>query len=713
MPARPPFARPLYAHADLRRLIDPASIAVIGASPRPQSFGDRILANLAGYDGAVYPVNAKYERIGAHAAYPSVGALPAPADCAIIVAGREAVEPLVLDCARAGVGGVIVCASGYAEVGTPERIAQQQRLAAIAGEYRLPIVGPNCIGIFAAARQAATTFMTILPRPQPGKFAIGIVSQSGALGFALAQAAARGVAISHVLTSGNSCDVDAADYVAYLAADPGCAAIACVFEGMAEPRRMMAAARLARQAGKPLVVFKMASGTEGAAAALSHTGSLAGSQAAYEAAFRAEGAVLVEQFEHLIETAVFFAKAGTPRAPGVAILATSGGNAIMAADRAEQYRVALPQPSAEVREVLLRHIPEFGSARNPCDVTAQVLNDPGSLDACANALLQQPDYAALVIPQSYAYAPVAARMPGYAAVAAAADKPVVLVWATEHLAGPGYAEAEAEPRVAIFRSMSGCFAALAAWQARAQASPAAAPDTDPAPRDAAARLLDAAEGSVLTERAAKAVLATYGIPVVAERFVTDAAEAVAAATAIGFPVVLKGESPDLPHKTEAGLVHLDLRDAAAVTAAWHAISERAAAASARLTGAVVQPMIPRGVELMIGARNDPMFGPLVLVGFGGTLVEVMQDSVLAPAPVSVAAAASMLGRLRGQRLLDGFRDLPAVDRAGLAAVISAVSRFIADHPDRVAELDLNPLIVSGLAIVAVDALLVRPAQPLR
>jgi acetyl-CoA synthetase len=701
--------RPLYAHADLRRLIAPGSIAVIGASPRPQSFGDRILGNLAAFEGAIYPINAKYDRIGAHACFPSVTALPAPPDCAIIVAGREAVEDLVLDCARTGVGGVIVCASGYAEVGQPDRIAQQQRLSAFARQYRMPIVGPNCIGICCTAQHARTTFMTILPPPLPGPLAIGIVSQSGALGFALAQAAARGVAISHVLTSGNSCDVDAADYVAYLAADPGCRAIACVFEGMAQPRRMLAAARAARQAGKPLVVFKMASGTEGAAAALSHTGSLAGSQAAYEAAFRREGAVLVEQFEHLIETAVFFAKAGTPRGTGVAILATSGGNAIMAADRAEQYGVPLPQPTPDVRAILQRHIPEFGSARNPCDVTAQVLNDSNSLNACASALLEQPDYATLVVPQSYAYAPVVARIPAYEAVAVAAGKPLVLVWATEHLAGPGYAEAEASPNLAIFRSMAGCFAALAAWQARALGEPEDAPATPPAQRAEAAALLAEAEGTILTERAAKAVLATYGIPVVNEAFVNNADQAVAAATAIGFPVVLKGESPDLPHKTEAGLVHLNLRDAAEVAAAWATVAERAAAAQppARLTGAVVQPMIPRGVELMVGARIDPLFGPLILVGFGGTLVEVMQDSVLAPAPVSAAEARAMLGRLRGQRLLDGFRDLPAVDRDALAGVISAVSRFAADHQDSIAELDLNPFIAAGAAIVAVDALLVR------
>lgn len=699
--------RPLYTHAQLQRLIEPSSIAVVGASPRQGSFGDRILANLADYDGAVWPVNGKYERIGARTCYASIAALPSPPDCAIIVAGRDQVEPIVAECAAAGVGGVIVCASGYAEMGLPERVAEQARLGEIARRHGMPIVGPNTIGILSTARQARSTFMAVVPPPKPGPHAIGIVSQSGALGFALAQAAVRGVAVSHILSSGNSCDVDAADYVAYLADDPGCAAIACVFEGLSDPRRMLLAARRAREAGKPLIVFKIATGAEGATAALSHTGSLAGAQAAYEAAFRREGAVLVEGFEHLVETAVFFAKAGRPQGPGVAVLATSGGAAIMAADRAEQHGVALPQPDAALRAHLAARIPEFGAARNPCDVTAQVLNDSASLNECGTALLACPDYAALVVPQVYSYQATADRVPAYEAIARTCGKPVVMIWATEHLAGPGIAEIEASPHLAAFRSFSGAFAALAAWQRTARAAHPDAPATPAPVREAAAAALRAATGRVLTESAAKAILAPYGIPVVQEHAVRDEAAAVAAAQAVGFPVVLKGESPDLPHKTEAGLVHLDLRDAEAVARAWRTVVARAEAAGARLDGALVQPMVPRGVELMVGVRIDPLFGPLIVAGLGGTLVEALADTTLAPAPVSPEEALEMLGRLRAQTLLDGYRDLPAVDRRAFAAIISAVSRFAADQRELIEELDLNPFIAAGDRIVAVDALIVR------
>ena len=269
----------------------PATIAVIGASPRPGAFGAAVLRNLAGYSGRIYPVNARYPQIGELACYPSVGTVPEMVDCALIATPREAVEPIVHECVAAGVGGAIVFASGYAETGQPERVAEQVRLAAIARDSGMALLGPNTVGMVNALVGAAITFMDITPVPPPAPRAIGLVSQSAALGMALAQAVTRGVSFSHVLTSGNSCDVDMADCVAYLVDDPACAVIACLFEGMSEPERLLAAAELAWQADKPLVVYKMATGEEGATAALSHTGSLAGSYAAYRALFRRKGVV--------------------------------------------------------------------------------------------------------------------------------------------------------------------------------------------------------------------------------------------------------------------------------------------------------------------------------------------------------------------------------------------------------------------------------------
>ncbi len=705
----------VYRRDELARVLHPSSIAVAGASTRAGAFGERVLANIAHYEGRVYAVNPRYERIGDRACFPSVSAIPEPVDCVVIAAARDAVEEIVTDCAKAGAGGAIVFASGFAETGKEERIAQQERLAAIARETGLRIIGPNTIGCVNAVLDTALTFMTINPIPKPRSHAVGVISQSGALGLGMAQAVVRGASFSHVLTSGNSCDVDMADYIAYLADDPHCAAICCLFEGMDSPERILAATAIAWQRDKPLIVHKMATGAQGAAAAMSHTGTLAGSHDAYRAAFRKAGAILVEEFERLAETAAFFAKAPPPKARGAAVLVTSGGAGIMAADAAEHHNVPLPQPTDAVRAVLEAHIPEFGAARNPCDVTAQVISNPESLTACATALLAEPSYAAMVYPQVYATELSTRRMPLFDELAGRYGKPFCMVWTTEWLEGPGAREAEAAPHVALFRSMNSCFAALAAWNDRAarRAAPVASvPETARQIREQAAKLIAAAHGRTLTEREAKSVLALYGVPVVGERLVQSADEAVPAAEALGLPVVLKVESPDLPHKTEAGVIRLDLRSTDDVRRAYHAVMQNAARVSPtpRISGVLVQPMVPAGLEIVLGARVDPLFGPLVVVGLGGILVEVLKDTALAPAPVTPAEALGLLGSLRGARLLDGFRGAPAVDRDRLAEVISAVSRFAADHREAIAELDINPLICAGSRIVAVDALIVKAGR---
>jgi acetate---CoA ligase (ADP-forming) len=701
----------VYNRAELTKLLDPASIAVIGASTRAGSFGERVLHNLRHYGGRFYPVNARYQTIGELTCYPNVKDLPEVVDCAVITAAREAVEEIVLDCVKAGVGGAIIFASGYAETGKQERIEQQERLAAIARESGMRIVGPNCIGTVNSTLDSRLTFMDITPIPKPTAHAVGIISQSGALGMALAQGVVRGLSVSHVLTSGNSCDVDMADYVNYLVEDPTCASIACVFEGMSTPQRLLLAADNAWRADKPLVIYKMATGQQGAQAAMSHTGSLAGSHEIYRAAFRKVGAVVVDDYESLMETAAFFGKAPPPKAAGAAVVAASGGAAIMAADRAEQQGVPMPQPSDSVRAILESRIPEFGSSRNPCDVTAAVLGDPESLGICAGALLSDPQYGVLVSPMTYGYAPSAKRPLVYNDLAIQHGKMACVAWQTEWQDGPGVVEANQCERVALFRSMNACFAALAAWQWRADKRAAGTQSVTPTPENIIAeskRLLTAASGATVTEREVKEILALYGVPVVGERLTQTADEAVAAANTLGYPVVMKVESPDLPHKTEAGVIRLNLRSEAEVRSAYAAVMANAAKVSPApvINGVLVQPMVSQGVELVIGARNDPLFGPLIVVGLGGILVEVLKDSALSPAPVTAHEAHDMLRRLKGFKLLEGFRGAAAVDVGKLAGIISVVSRFAADHRDQVAELDINPLICAGDRITAVDALIV-------
>jgi acyl-CoA synthetase (NDP forming) len=707
--------RQVYRYEHLDRVLNPTSIAIVGASPRAGSFGERLQKNLAGFDGRVYLVNAKYDRIWEHPCYPSLRALPETPDCVAITVSREAAEPIVREAGQNGAGGVILYASGYAETGKSERIAEQFRLSEISRELGLPILGPNCLGIANYVRGARITFSDFpMPRP-PSTVAVGIASQSGGLSQSLAQAMQRGASVSHAFSAGNQCDVDVADLVAYLAQEPHCKAIVCVFEGMRHPERLLRAAELAWSANKPLLIHKIATGELGAQAAISHTGSLAGSHAAYRAAFDRAGAIVVDNFEALMEAAAFFAKAPPPQAKGVAVIATSGGASIMAADKAEDHGVSLPQPSEAVRAVLQRHIPDFGSARNPCDVTAQVNNNPQSLMECGEALMSDAAFGALVLPQPVAFDFHTPRIAAFSKLSQRYGKVTCNVLISDWLQGPATFQAESDTHVAIFRSMDRCFATLAAWHRR-QDRRLAGPRVleryaSPSATTTTAMLLDRAKHRALTEREAKAVLAAYGVPVVTECLVSDVGQAVAAATDVGYPVAIKVESPDLPHKTEAGVIRLNLRDELELRAAYAVIVGNANKVEppARISGVLVQPMISAGVEIVIGARVDPLLGPLVVAGLGGVLVELLKDTTIELAPVTLREAQAMLGRLRGAAILRGFRGAEPVDVDRLAEVICRISELVADQQERITELDVNPLICAGTRIVAVDALIVRRA----
>lgn len=706
-----------YRRADLRPLYDPRSVAIIGASPRPTSFGARTAANLRGFfGGRTLLVNDKYDRIGETPCYPNLRALPQVPDVALITTPAASVEPIIEDCIDAGIPSVMLYASGFAEIGTREAIETQNRIVRRARDANLRLLGPNCVGLLNYTSGARITFAAV-PETRPlAPFAIGLVSQSGALGFALAQAIERGVSFSHVLTSGNSGDVDVADWIAVLAEDPACAVIACAFEGIAHPLKMLAAAERAWEHDKPLVVFKLATGETGAAAALSHTGSLAGSNASWRALFERGGAVVVDNFEDLIETAAFFGKVGRPKAEGVAVLAGSGGAAIMGADSAEQHGVPLPQPEPRVRAVLEARIPPFGAPRNPCDVTAQVISDPESLMACADALLSDPNYAALVYGCPYAYAPATERLPHLSALARRHGKPICAVWLTQYLEGPGSDVIERDPDIAMFRSMDRCFSALAAWTARAdRAAHLPAGLIVDAERQASAAALLPPGQAVLGERDTKALLAAYGVAISRDIPVANADEAADAARRLGGRVAMKIDSPDIAHKSEAGGVVLGVEGDAAVRAAFDAIMSSCAKAApgAALQGVIVQEMVAAGVEIIVGIKNDPGFGPMIVVGLGGVLTELLRDSVTALAPVDEREAMRLLARLRGATILDGFRGSPPVDRGELARTISRISVLACAHRDRLRELDVNPLICRGASVVAVDGLAVVGPLPER
>jgi acyl-CoA synthetase (NDP forming) len=667
----------------------------------------RTLENLAHYGGAVYPVNAKYERVGERACYASLAALPQPPDCVVLVVPREGVEAALQEAAAARAGSVIVYASGYGEMASDDAGRAQRRLAEIARAARMPMLGPNCMGLVNHALGAGLSFIPEYARAPRHAGSLALVSQSGALGYALAQAWDRGLGIRYFFSAGNSADVDVGDLIAAMAEDPECKAIACLFEGAAGAARMLEAGAKARRAGKPVIVYKLGTSEDGAAAARSHTGSLAGSAVAWRALFERAGFIPVEDYDALLEYARFFAVAGEPLARGVAVISGSGGAGVMAADKAARHGVPMPQPLEATGAALRAQVPEFGAARNPCDPTGQVLNKPESFGACCRALLADPQYGALVVPGTVAVLETAKdRVPAMTALAREQPKPVVLVWLSEWLQGPGSGEYEREERIPLFRSMERCFGAIAAWHAQADRKPEPAPRLAPAGAAQAARKLLAGANNTLTESEAKKVLAAYGVAVVEERLATSVEDSLSAARAIGFPVAMKAESPTILHKTELGVVKLGIADDKALQQAYEEIL--AAAKGHELRGVLVQPMIA-GVEVIVGARVDPVVGPLVVVGSGGVLVELMQDSVAALAPVTRDEALAMLQRLKGYRLLTGFRGSAPVDLGALAEAIARVSELAADLAGEIEELDVNPLRCGPQRVLAVDALIAKKA----
>ncbi len=702
-----PDSRAAYTRAELARLIAPRSVAIVGASPRAGSFGMRTLENLAHYGGAIYPVNAKYGRIGARACYSSLAALPQPPDCVVLVVPREGVEAALEEAAAARAGAVIVYASGYGEMAREDAARAQHRLAAIARAAKMPMLGPNCMGLVNHALGAGLSFIpeyARAPRLMHATSSLAVVSQSGALGYALAQAWDRGLGIRYIFSAGNSADIDVGDLVAAMAEDPECKAIACLFEGAASAARMLEAGERAHRAGKPVIVYKLGASEDGAAAARSHTGSIAGSAVAWRALFERAGFIPVEDYDALLEYARFFAAAGRPLARGVAVISGSGGAGVMAADKAAKHGAPMPQPLEATVAALRALVPEFGAARNPCDPTGQVLNDPESFGACCRALLADPQYGVLVVPGTVAVVETARdRVPAMAALAREQPKPLALVWLSEWLQGPGSGEYEKDERIPLFRSMERCFAAIAAWHAHADRRIEAAQRLSPPGAAQAARKVLAKGGKTLSESESKRLLAAYGVPVVKERLTGTANEAASAARELGYPVAMKAESPTIPHKTELGAVRLGIADEAALRHAYGAIE--VAARGHELRGVLVQPMVP-GTEVIVGARVDPVVGPLVVVGSGGVLVELVQDSVAALAPVSQAQALALLKRLKGYRLLTGFRGSAPVDLKALAGAIARVSELVADLAGEIEELDVNPLRCSGERVLAVDALIV-------
>src|SRR5882757_3094949 len=384
----------LYGREELHRLINPRSVAVVGASETPGSFGARSLQNIdIGFTGKVFPVNPRYQSIGDLPCYAALESLPEIPDCVIVIVPMSNVEDLVNRAAAMGVGGMIIYSAGFAEMGAPELIDTQYRISLAAHKSGMRILGPNCIGIVNITSPIGLTFMPQFAELARIKGPIGLISQSGALGYNLLQGLQRGIGFSHYLSPGNSCDVDVCDLINYLVEDASTTVICCIFEGIRDGARLVEAARRALEANKPLLIYKIATSSISQQASLSHTGTIAGSSAAYTAAFARTGVIEISEYEDILETALLFSKAGNASADGIGIMASSGGAAVMAADKAEIEHLLVPPPSPDTATRMRKLVPDFGSTANPCDLTAESLKSVQMYGDCIRAFADDPGFA--------------------------------------------------------------------------------------------------------------------------------------------------------------------------------------------------------------------------------------------------------------------------------------------------------------------------------
>lgn len=707
--------RELYSYSDLRRLIEPAVVVVVGASETPGSFGQRTLANMSEFDGKVFAVNPKYQTLLGRPCVPTIADLPEAPDCVVLCVARPMVAGMVEAAAAIGAGGAIVYASGYSETAKPDRIEEQEGLVATARRLGIRIAGPNCVGLANTRSRAGLNFMPDYGRMGHRRGPVAVVSQSGALGYTVLQGMERGIGFSKYLAAGNSADVDVCDYISYLADDEDTRAIVCLFEGIKDGARFITAGRKARDAGKALIVYKAGNSEVSRQAALSHTGTMVGSSAAYHAAFEEVGAIATDNLESVLELASFFAKSQPPKyGRGVGILATSGGAAVISADKAEHHGVPLPPLDARTAEALQKVVPDFGSVANPSDLTAEVLKTSETFGYCLDAFVADPNFSALVIPMVFAHASSSgARAPAIIDAAKRTDKPLAVIWMNEWYQGPGSEMLDADPHVTTFRSADHCFAALRAWMdwhEKQGKRPIASRRSDPGAAQITRQIIAGAAGSgaALSESDSKRVVAAYGVRIPGEGLARNPDEAGEVAKRIGFPVVVKISSPDILHKTEVGGIRLGLRSEQEVRDATREILTSAGRhkPDARIDGVSIQEMLPSGIETVIGVKRDLQFGPLIAVGLGGVMVELLKDTAVRVAPVSTEGALKMLQSLQGYRLLTGYRGATGIDVESMIDAICRLSELAADLSDIIEEIDINPVIATSSGAVAADALVV-------
>lgn len=703
---------------DLNPLFHPRAVALIGASTEANKLSGRPLRFFReyGYTGAIYPVNPKYQEMGGLRCFAKLSEIPDEVDLAVITLPAPAVPGALAACGTKGIKAAAIISSGFAEVGG-EGARLQEELARVAAQYGIAVCGPNCSGFVYFPEKVTATFSVGINNGLPQAGAAAFVSQSGALSsYILGAARERGLGFRYWITTGNECVLSFTDYLQYLLEDPEVRLVLGYLEDARDGAAFQAAARRALALDKPLIVMKVGRSEAGARASVSHTGSLAGADEVYQAVFSQNGVLRAESLDELFDLALLAQAPRRPRGKRVQILSISGAAGILMADVGSELGLDFADLSDATKDELKKIMPPFAAITNPMDVTAEAVARPELLSQAAEVILKDPNVDNLVVFFGIvpgAHEKLAAAI---AQVARATDKLVVMTWfplpQTEIWMSLARSGVPVFPEPVRGIRALGKMAQYVETREKVLARQGATIAREPAVASTVAKIVAHAKDrarAALTEVEAKALLEACGLRVPRGGLTRNAAEARAMADEIGCPVAMKACSPDLLHKTEAGVIRLGLRRPEEVERAFDEILEQARNWNprARLDGVLVEEMIGDDArEVIVGARQDLRFGPVVTFGLGGIFVEAIRDFAVWPAPLTLDEARELTGRIRGHRLLTAFRGHPAADLEAVAHALCVIGQLASELRNQITELEVNPLFVlpRGSGVIVGDAL---------
>jgi acetate---CoA ligase (ADP-forming) len=694
-------------------LLRPRSIAVLGASERI-GVGQRVASNLRAmnFDGELLLINPNRAQIRGVPAYPSLESLPVVPDLVVAAVNREATVTGIATAAEIGCRAAIILAAGFAESGEHGRELDLELRKAARG---MSLMGPNCLGFVNLVDGVAAYSGPLMEPPEQG--AVALVSQSGALACAFTGVAAeRGIRFSHVITTGNQIGLQLADYMHYLTDQPQVRVIACYVEGFRDGRGLLSAMQAAAEAGKMVVVLKSGRSRIGGAAARTHTGSLAGSASIQLSVWRQHGVLVATDPEEFLALVELSSRTRPLSGARAGILTISGGERLLAADAAEEAGLPLADFTASTSEQLATVLPAYASVANPLDTTgAGVVEGNASVHRQAAMIVSTDPNVDLIVAcqdakNGWTQADRGSPLFRHCVVAAveaaaAAGKPLVIISPTSGDIDPEareYMVRHEVPFIMGLRPGMGAVAQLIRSRVAMPTVPEQEPNAPPAPP------APSGEGIPLSGLASLALLAEQGVPVCPTRLAGSEDEAVAIAAELGYPVVMKIDGEGIQHRTELGGVRIGLDSAPRVRVAWQELIFAAETAGQPIAGVLIQPMISGGVELFAGGLRDEQFGPVLLFGSGGVLLELVEDTAAGLAPMNKTDALRLIQATRAHRLLSGFRGGAVMDIDRLATAVAAISRVTA-RPDVLA-IDVNPLIVSAAGMAVVDAKIVKAAS---